>query len=499
MQESIPATLSSVFDISSFRQEGRQLIDLLSHYLEKMMEREDIPVLPSHTPDDLYQQWKEKLSQGGQQDFLPIIQQVLDQSLHLHHPRNAGHQVSSPAPLSILATLVADLLNNGMAVYETGPVSSVMDRIVIEKVNQVIGYGPESDGIITSGGTLSNLTALLAARALKAPDDVWTLGTQTQYALMVSEEAHYCVDRAARVMGWGDEGIIKVPTDEQFRMRVDQLPILLQEARQKDIQVIAVVGSACTTSTGTYDPLEAIADFCTHEDLWFHVDGAHGGAAAFSPTHAPQVRGLNRADSITLDFHKMMLVPAMTTGLLFKNGHDSYRTFSQKAQYLWAEADEIEWYNMAKRTFECTKRMASLPVYTMMKAYGTEIFGEYVDACFGIARQFAEMVSANPQLELAVVPDANIVCFRFVREGLTRQELDQLNRKIREEIIRRGTFYIVQTQLRGVHYLRTTFMQAYTHLEDLVQLVDLVIQTGNGLLKKSWDEGRQANSIPSDN
>ncbi|MEL6733302.1 MAG: aminotransferase class V-fold PLP-dependent enzyme [Bacteroidota bacterium] len=481
MQTTSTSSIETIYNVDQFRTQGHELIDMLSDYLSKMLKGDEVPVLPNLSPDTLYLHWNQKLKEQQIFHFPSLIQDVLDQSLHLHHPRNAGHQVSSPAPLSVLASLVSDLLNNGMAVYETGPASSVMDRIVIEEVNKVIGYGPESDGIITSGGTLSNLTALLAARAIQAPDEVWTLGTQKKYALMVSEEAHYCVDRAARVMGWGDEGIIKIPTDDQFRMQVAQLPRLLSEARDKGIEVLAVVGSACTTSTGTYDPLNAIADFCEKENIWFHVDGAHGGAAAFSPTHTSKVKGIHRADSITLDFHKMMMVPALTTGLLFKNSHDSYRTFSQKAQYLWAEAEEREWYNMAKRTFECTKRMVSLPVYTMMKAYGMEIFGEYVDTCYALAQTFAAMIQAEPQLELAVEPQANIVCFRFVSAGLSPDQLDALNREIRVQIVESGTFYIVQTQLRGRHYLRTTFMQAYTQEEDLQQLIALVCETGKKL------------------
>ena len=228
-------------------------------------------------------------------------------------------------------------------------------------------------------------------------------------------------------MGWGEGGIIKVPTDEHYRLRVDQLAPCYERARTNGRQVIAVVGSACTTSTGSYDPLDAMADFCQQHQLWFHVDGAHGAPAALSSDYRHRVRGLERADSVTVDFHKMMLTPAITTGLVFKEEADSYRTFAQQASYLLND-EAGEWFNGGKRTFECTKRMMSVSVYAILRTYGPQIFEENVTCLYNLARTFAQMINERPALHLALEPEANIVCFRYVGEGIKRRGVERAQR-----------------------------------------------------------------------
>ena len=341
----------------------------------------------------------------------------------------------------------------------------------------MVGYGPAAGGVMTSGGTLSNLTALLAARQREVKGDAWQSGTTEPLALLVSEEAHYCIDRAVKVMGWGEGGVIKVPTDKHFKLRADRLEACYQRAQAAGRQVIAVVGSACTTSTGSYDPLAAIADFCEQHNLWFHVDGAHGAPVAFSPDYRHLVEGLARADSVTIDFHKMMLTPAITTGLVFREEADSYRTFAQRASYLLND-DEGEWFNSGKRTFECTKRMMSVQVYAILRTYGPKIFEENVTHLYDLARTFARMIEERPTLQLALAPEANIVCFRYVGKDRDEERLNQRNAQIRQATLEDGQFYIVQTQLRETLFLRTTLMNPFTTEAMLGQLLDEVERVG---------------------
>ena len=277
---------------------------------------------------------------------------------------------------------------------------------------------------------------------------------------MVSEEAHYCVDRAVRIMGWGSEGIIKVPTDDQFRMRTELLEKCLLKAQSSDIEVIAVVGSACSTSTGSFDDLEAIADFCEKHHLWFHVDGAHGAPLALSTKHRYLLKGLERADSITMDFHKMLMIPAITTALFFRDSQSSYRTFSQNAHYLWNKNEEEEWHNVAKRSFECTKLMMSVKIYSVLRTYGFDLFEAYLDKVVENGKKFAALIQRTPQMELAIEPSCNIVCFRYVPKD--RGRINEINKRIRQAILEEGYFYIVQTTLRGDIWLRSTFSNAFT-------------------------------------
>jgi L-2,4-diaminobutyrate decarboxylase len=304
-----------------------------------------------------------------------------------------------------------------------------------------------------------------------ASGHVWQHGQQEKYAFLVSEEAHYCIDRAVRIMGWGDAGIIKVPVDANYRMRTELLSFYCDQAGENGIQVLGVVGSAPTTSTGIYDDLVRIGEFCQRHNLWFHIDAAHGGPAVFSEKYRYLMAGCDLADSITVDAHKMMMVPSLTTMLFFKKSEDSYRTFAQQAQYLWTDTD-AEWYNYGKRTMECTKIMLSTRLYVLMQMYGMEIFGRHVEQCYDMGKLFANMIAADPLFELAVQPDSNIVCFRVRHEDTFKA--NQLNRGIREALLEEGMFYIVQTMLGDTSYLRVSIMNSFTSVEDMALLIEKV-------------------------
>jgi L-2,4-diaminobutyrate decarboxylase len=301
--------------------------------------------------------------------------------------------------------------------------------------------------------------------------EVWQHGTPRQLALMVSEQAHYCVDRAARIMGWGSAGIIKIPTNDRYQMRTDLLEAYYQDATERGVEIIAVVGSACTTSTGSFDDLTAIADFCEDRDLWFHVDGAHGAALIYAEQYRERVAGIERADSVIMDFHKMLLTPSITTALVFKDGKQNFSTFAQEAQYLFEEQGGLDWYNMAKRTFECTKTMMSLKVYSILQAHGTKLFDQYVSRVVKLGEQLSRLVKEHPQFELAMEAQCNIVCFRHRPPGVPREQLSRHNEELRRKMKENGRFYIVKTKLRDETYLRCTLTNPFTDLSHLAAML----------------------------
>lgn len=197
-------------------------------------------------------------------------------------PRYVGHQVSAPLPQAALASLASALLNNGMAVYEMGPVATGMERAVLGWLASRLGLPASADGVLTSGGSVGNLTGLLAARNARAGFGIWKAGAQAgpPLAVLVSEEAHYSVRRAAQLMGLGEAGAVRVETDARYRLRPEALDAALAAATREGRRVFAVVASACSTATGAFDPLDQVADFCEPQGLWLHVDAAHGGSAA---------------------------------------------------------------------------------------------------------------------------------------------------------------------------------------------------------------------------
>ena len=469
--------INNAFDSKNFRALGHQLIDILADHMELIGQSDQFKAVTWESPGQVFEKWERDLRDDGAKVPIHFFQTVLRESVQLRHPNYMGHQIAPTVPISVLAGLLSDYLNNGMGVYEMGVQSSSLEKLVIQEFAKMMGLSQEADGFLTSGGTLGNLTALLAARSIKANQNVWRDGHARRLALMVSEEAHYCVDRAARIMGWGAEGIIKVPSNEQFEMDTSKLPELLDKAQSEGIQVVAIIGSACSTSTGSFDDLNAIADFCEQHDLWFHVDGAHGGAFAISSKYRHLVAGIERADSVVMDFHKSLAIPSITTGLFFKDGRQSYQTFSQKADYLFKTAD-AEWYNYAKRTFECTKLMMSIKVYAVLKYHGAAFFDAYVNRLVEMGSQMAEIIAQNPHFELALHPACNIVCFRYHPEHhLNDAELNTLNDQIRTTILEEGKFYIVKTILNGVLWLRSTLTNPFTselHIQNLLEEIELI-------------------------
>lgn len=463
--------LTAAYSPETFRQQAHALVDLLADHLARA-EAGTHPVLPYTEPDEQLAYWQADFQQPVNPDPLPLLTDMVRRSIHLHHPHFMGHQVAVPLPLAALTGLVTGMLNQGQAVYEMGMTANALERIVTQWLTGRLALGPDAGGLLTSGGTLANLTALLTARAVAAGTDVWSEGTTNRLAIIVSEEAHYCVDRAARIMGLGTDGILKIPTNDRFQMRTDLLEEHLERAKAAGLTVFAVVGSACSTSTGSYDDLTAIADFCEKHKLWFHADGAHGGVAALSDAYRPLVRGIERADSVVIDFHKMMMIPALVTAVLYKRDADSYRTFQQKAEYLWADSSAKDWFNSGKRAFECTKLMMSAKVYTVLRTYGEEIFTENIDTLYGLSRRFAEQVRSRPGFELAVEPESNIVCFRYAGHETAPDKLDALNSRIRRELLEDGRFYIVQTNLRGRVWLRVSLMNPLTTDAHLTALLD---------------------------
>ncbi|MEM1327507.1 MAG: pyridoxal-dependent decarboxylase [Bacteroidota bacterium] len=458
--------LAQAFDPEQFRTQGHQLIDLLADHLSASTKGETEFSQTWATPESRLADWESHF-QNTDTDLLPLLQKVLDQSLHIHHPKYVGHQVGVAAPMAVLSSMVSSLLNNGMATYEVGQGAVAIERIITQEILTQIGW-QDGDGFLTSGGTLGNLTALLSARNIQRTK--LGLKETDSLAIMVSEQAHYCIQRAVHTMGWGDEGVIKVPTDERFKMRTELLPELLAAARDRGKTVISIVGSACTTSTGSFDDLNAIADFCAANKLWFHVDGAHGASAMFTNNHRDLIAGLERADSFIMDFHKMLLTPSLTTIVGYRNTIHSYATFEQQAQYLWYNQEELEWYNPGKRTYECTKLMMSIRVYAILKTYRTTLWSTYVAQQFDLGQAFGQLIVDRSDFELAVEPECNIVCFRYTKVPFG--DINACNAFIRQSILEEGEFYIVQTKLNGDIWLRTTLMNPFTTLEHLAVLLE---------------------------
>ena len=463
------------YDPEGFRTAGHAVIDQLADYLAATGSRGG-PVLPYATPTATLERWPVPDETAARVPLPQLLAAVIADSHHLHHPRYIGHQVSAPIGAAALAELVSAVLNNGTAEYEMGPVSNAMEKRLLEWLGSALGFGPDVEGLFTSGGSAGNLTALAAARQAAVGVDAWNDGMAgaQPLAILVSEQAHYSNDRAARILGLGAGGVVTVAVDDRFRLDPARLEEGLRRAEDSGRRVFAVIGSACSTATGAYDPLDAIADFAAEHGLWFHVDGAHGAVAALAPGYRELVDGIERADSVVIDAHKMLLMPALLTAVLYRRPGAADQAFHEEQSYVGFDAREGEfsWWDSGLRTLECTKRMMALELYASLAERGPAWFGDYIGRAFDLARWFAAAIDADPELELATQPQANIVCFRVMPQGVT--DLDGLQVAVRDELVRSGAFYVVKVNLRGHTYLRTTLINARTDEDDLRALLAAV-------------------------
>ena len=466
--------IDSAYSADEFRKQGHELIDILAGYLEQQATNPNEKALNWQNPDQLLDKWNNYLQSEPNFSDASLFNNMLHDSIHIHNPKFIGHQVCAPLPHAALSELVTAFTNNSSALFEMSPVGTVMEKIVVDQMCKAFGYGKQAFGLITSGGSIGNLTALLAARQVISENKFWEQGTiqGAQLAIMVADTAHYSIERAIKIMGWGNMGLIKVPVTNDFKINPEYFEPLYMDALDKGIKVIALVLNTCSTATGTYDPIDEAADFCAKYRIWLHADATHGGAAIFSDTHRLFLKGIEKADSIVIDFHKMMMIPALATAVLFKNGNHAYASFAQKADYLWTEQTEPEWFNPAKRSLECTKFAIGIKVFGIFKKYGTQLFSDFVDTTYQQAANFAQTITQTPHFELLKQPESNIICFRFNNGNLpSDSEISELNAAIRLHLTQEGLFYIVQTGVNNATWLRLTVMNVYTTNEHITQLL----------------------------
>lgn len=429
--------------------------------------------------------------QSNVHDFRQLTQLMLNRGHNLQNPRYIGHQVPASLPLAGLFDAIASVTNQVMAVYEMGPWASAVEIALIELIGKEIGFtAGEFSGLVTHGGSLANMTGLLAARNIACPD-VWHQGAQDQSApnpvLLVSSDVHYSISRSAGILGIGADNILKVSLDQQRRMDPIALEKLILECKNDHRKIIAVVACACATPTGAFDPVNEIADLCEKHNLWLHIDAAHGGPTCFSKEYQHLTEGLHRADSVVFDAHKMMFMPALCAFLFFKNKAHQFTAFQQQAPYLFdPSAPEIAEFDLGLRTIECTKRANSYALWGIWSMFGKGLFEDLINVTFATARAFHSLLEQATDFEPLHEPQCNIIVFRYQPEWLTKLSLEQQNLahfNLRRKMIESGEFYIVHSVIDDQAAFRVTVMNPLTNESHLVQLLETIRQKGNELQK----------------
>ena len=485
------------YDPELLRGAGRRLSDLMSDHLARV-QRGEGPVLPWVDPRENAQLARGQLrpdedAPAPTRDealtrFAELAKLALDRGHNLHNPRYIGHQVPASVPIAALFDAISAVMNNPMAIYEMGPWSTAVEQAMIAELCDHVGWrGADCGGIVTHGASLANLTAMLVARNI-AFETGWERGLPTGAApaIFTQADAHYCITRAGGMLGIGTERVEKVPLDSRRRMDVDRLREMIVAARSAGRPILAVVASACATPIGAFDPLRDVANVCREFGLWMHVDAAHGGAALLSSRYRALVDGIDLADSLTWDAHKMMFVPALCAFLLYRRKSDSYRAFHQSAPYLFdPSAPELIDYDGGLRTVECTKRGMVLGLWGVWSMFGKTLLAELVERTFDMGAAFHRLLEAAPDFEPLHVPECNIVVFRHRPPALRdapEAAVGEFHHALRRTVCKSGRFYIVPCSLDGRIALRCTIINPLTTVDHLAELLDTLRETGKSLL-----------------
>jgi glutamate/tyrosine decarboxylase-like PLP-dependent enzyme len=461
--------------------EMRRLADAATHQLIERLEalrgeapwrgasRATLEPLMREPPPEVGRDPVEVLERATR-DVLPVAGRV-------DHPRFFAFVPSTPTWPGIVADYLAAGFNifQGTWLGSSGP--SQLELVVIDWFRDWVGYPPTAGGLFTSGGSAAILDALVAARE--------QAGAPYRPAVLMSDQTHSAVERAARIVGVRREGIVKIPADERFRLAPAALEAAIGKTWRDGFTPIAVCANAGTTNTGAVDALPAIADICGRERIWLHVDGAYGGFAILSGQGKRLLEGIERADSLSLDAHKWLYQPFEAGCLLVKDVATLVRAFSVNPDYLQDTKLGLEHVNFADRGYQLTRSFRALKVWMSIQTFGLARFREAIERTIGLAAEAGELVQAADELELLSPPSLGVLCFRYRPrgEGWTPERIAALNEAIQARVIESGTAMISSTRLRGVYSLRLCIMSHQTVREDVRETIERIAAFGRELAR----------------
>lgn len=464
------------WDEETIRRFGREVADLAADYAGSL---EEIP-LTTPRPDDLEAGLGGPLPEEGTDPFVlleEVRRLVVPGSFHLSSPRYFGLFNPTPTAIGVYADAIASMLNQNAAAWSHAPAGAHIERTVIRWMCDLIGYGPQAFGTITSGGTLANLTGIKVALTERIPGvrEEGLAAAPGPPVLYVSTQAHYSVDRLADLLGLGSRGLRKIACDDQARMIPQELDSHIARDRAEGRHPFCVIAIAGTTSTGAIDPIPQVADICGRHGLWLHVDAAWGGAARLSRRLAGLLDGIERADSVTLDPHKWFSVPYAAGALITRDGAALRRAFEVKPAYLTDRLfSDHEDLNLFQYGVAGSRRFDAFKVWMSMRNHGRKGYEETIDRQAALAEYLAARVVESPDLEAITRPGLGVFCFRYrppsVRLG--ERDLDDLQMRIQERLMQRGRVWVSTTMImgrRGLRFCATSYLTRQRHVDLLLE------------------------------
>ncbi|MFD7642302.1 pyridoxal phosphate-dependent decarboxylase family protein [Kitasatospora sp. NPDC059795] len=418
----------------------------------------------------------------------------LRDAVYFHHPRYLAHLNCPVVIPALLGEAVLTAVNSSLDTWDQSAGATLIERRLIDWTAGRIGFGVDADGVFTSGGSQSNLQALLLAReeALTTAAATATATAEERTALLprlrilASRAGHFSVQKSAKLLGLAPDAVVTVPTGADRRMDTAALARELERCRAENLPVLAVVATAGTTDFGTIDPLPAVADLCEQHGVWLHVDAAYGCGLLVSPTRRHLLDGIERARSVTVDYHKSFFQPVSSSALVVSDSA-VLRHATHHADYLNpARAVEQRIPNQVDKSLQTTRRFDALKLWLTLRIMGADAVGSLFDEVVDRAAAAHDLLSTDPRFEVVTRSQLSTVVFRYRPDGAPDGEhLDRANLHAREALAASGEAVVAGTRVDGRHYLKFTLLNPETTLDDIAHVLDLLAGHAAGHLAAS--------------
>lgn len=462
------------------RELGHRMIDDLFEYWKGIREEKIWKPIPAEVKAFLDQPIPEK-GQDAEKVYEDFKQHIFPYNKGNVHPRFFAWIQGTGTPLGVLADLLASGMNPNVAIGEHS--AMYVDRQVVNWCKQLMNFPMEASGILVSGGSMANITALTVARNSFRDEKIRSKGLKAasaQLVLYCSVETHACIQKAAEIIGLGTDAVRKIRVNERFEMKADELEAQIQADLKAGLLPFCIVGTSGTVNTGAIDPMEELLALSRKYGMWFHVDGAYGALAKLDPNYEGKLKAIEEADSLAFDLHKWLYVPYEVGCTLIRDAKKHRDAFALTPNYLLQESrglsgglDSINNYG-----FELSRGFKALKIWMSLKEHGREKYAQMIAQNNRQAEYLAHLVNQHPELELTAPVSMSITCFRMIQPDYSESQLRELNREILLRLQEKGIASPSSTILNGRYTLRVANVNQRTRMEDMDLLVHEVLRIG---------------------
>ncbi|MET9449255.1 lysine decarboxylase DesA [Streptomyces cinerochromogenes] len=414
----------------------------------------------------------------------------LRDAVYFHHPRYLAHLNCPVVIPAVLGEAVLSAVNSSLDTWDQSAGGTLIERKLIDWTARRIGLGPAADGVFTSGGTQSNLQALLLAREEAKPGRAeWEEGASlARLRIFASEVSHFSVKKSAKLLGLGPDAVVAIPVDHDKRMQTVALARELERCANDGLVPMAVVATAGTTDFGSIDPLPEIAGLCAQYGVWMHVDAAYGCGLLASLKHRDRIEGIERADSVTVDYHKSFFQPVSSSAVLVRDAA-TLRHATYHAEYLNPRRMVQERIpNQVDKSLQTTRRFDALKLWLTLRTMGADGIGQLFDEVCDLAQEGWELLAADPRYDVVVRPTLSTLVFRYIPAAVTDPaEIDRANLYARKALFASGDAVVAGTKVGGRHYLKFTLLNPETRAADIAAVLDLIAGHAEQYLGESLD------------